>query len=147
MRPLLSEAHHQEAQRRFNAWPASHRERTVGHRRTPGGDRRRGCRERTDRRAGAPVSYNVAEIQKRVPGLADVSRLIDEETTKLVTDVRPFNEWNGFLGELKSADLDAWSTAYTAQDLNVKKRERVGPRSDPPPRGEGPDVLGSRRPW
>ncbi len=66
------------------------------------------------------VPYDQTAIKKQVPGLADLSRLIDEETTKFITGVRSLSEWDAFLGQLKSAGLNDWMKAYTAQYLAFK---------------------------
>jgi hypothetical protein len=67
------------------------------------------------------VPYNSADIRKQVPGLADLSTLIDQETVKFITGVRSLTEWSGFLGQLQSAGLNDWITAYTAQYVKFQK--------------------------
>jgi len=67
------------------------------------------------------VPYNSADIRKQVPGLADLSTLIDQETVKFITGVRLLTEWSGFLGQLQSAGLNDWITAYTAQYVKFQK--------------------------
>jgi hypothetical protein len=68
------------------------------------------------------VPYDQTLIKKSVPGLADIQRLIDEETTKFISGTRPLTDWDAFLGQLKSAGLDAWSKAYTEQYQKFKDR-------------------------
>ena len=73
------------------------------------------------------IPYDQTAIKKQVPGLADLSRLTDEETTKFITGVRSLSEWDAFLGQLKSAGLDAWMKAYTTQYLAFKNRPTPTP--------------------
>lgn len=61
------------------------------------------------------VPYDMALIRQRFPGLADMSRLLDEESIKFITGVRPLSEWSAFLKQVESAGLKQWSEAHTEQ--------------------------------
>lgn len=73
------------------------------------------------------VPYDQTVIKKEVPGLADLSRLTNEETTKFITGVRSLSEWDAFLGQLNSAGLADWTKAYTKQYLAFKNRPTATP--------------------
>jgi len=61
------------------------------------------------------VAYDVVKIREQFPGLADFDRLAQEETIKFITGQRPMTDWNSFVNQVKSAGLEQWSKAYTAQ--------------------------------
>ncbi len=61
------------------------------------------------------VPYDVAAIRDNFPGLPDFQRLVDEESVKFITGVRPLSEWGNYLDTLNSAGLDRWSELYTEQ--------------------------------
>jgi hypothetical protein len=61
------------------------------------------------------VSYDVASIKDAVPSFDDVSRMIDEETVKFITGIRPMAEWNDFIANLKKIGIDKVYAEYTKQ--------------------------------
>ncbi len=67
------------------------------------------------------VPFDVGGIRKAFPGLADFERLVDEETVKFITGVRPLTEWDAFLKQLEAAGLQEWIKAYTAEYKKYKK--------------------------
>lgn len=69
----------------------------------------------------AEVPYDRSLIRDKVPGLADLDRLIEEETTKFITGTRPLEEWDAFLEQLESAGLQDWIDAYTEQFLQYQE--------------------------
>jgi ABC-type glycerol-3-phosphate transport system substrate-binding protein len=67
------------------------------------------------------VPYDVGSIRKSFPGLADLERLVDEETVKFITGVRPLTEWDAFQKQLDAAGMQEWIKAYTAEYKKYKK--------------------------
>ena len=61
------------------------------------------------------VSYDVAAIKDKVSTFDDISRMIDEETVKFITGIRPMTEWNNFLADLRKIGIDKLYAEYTAQ--------------------------------
>jgi len=70
-------------------------------------------------RGKMPVDYDVpydkVKIAKSFPGITDFNRLMDEELTKFISNVRPVSDWDNFVKQLSSAGLADWSKAYTEQ--------------------------------
>jgi hypothetical protein len=61
------------------------------------------------------VPYDTTLIQKQFPGLGDFNRLLEEESIKFITGVRPLAEWDRFQHEIEAAGLKEWSKCYTEQ--------------------------------
>ncbi len=61
----------------------------------------------------AGVVYDPAVIKDKVPGAADITRMLDEETIKFIMGVRPISDYDNFVKELYKAGLDQWIDAYT----------------------------------
>ena len=61
------------------------------------------------------VPYDTTLIQKQFPGLADFDRLLEEESIKFITAVRPLAEWDKFQREITAAGLAEWSRYHTQQ--------------------------------
>ena len=61
------------------------------------------------------VPYDNTLIKESFPGLADMDRLVNEETIKFITGIRPLSEWSAFLGQLEDAGLQTWVDLYTEQ--------------------------------
>lgn len=61
------------------------------------------------------VPYDTTLISSNFPGLADFQRLLDEESIKFITGVRPLSEWSDFMAQVERAGLDDWSRLYTEQ--------------------------------
>jgi len=57
-----------------------------------------------------------------VPGLADINRMIPEETIKFIANVRPLSEWDNFVKDLDKAGMQDWINAYTKQYTEFKKK-------------------------
>ena len=51
------------------------------------------------------------------PGLPDFQRLVDEESVKFITGVRPLSEFGDFMDTMNRAGLDQWSELHTEQYL------------------------------
>ena len=68
------------------------------------------------------VPYDGAIIKQKVPGLNDISRLLDEETTKFITGARPLSEWGAFVDQLHKAGLKDWMAAHTEQYLKFTQK-------------------------
>jgi hypothetical protein len=68
------------------------------------------------------VPYDLALIRKEVPGLADINRMIPEETIKFIANVRPLSEWDNFVKDLDKAGMQDWINAYTKQYTEFKKK-------------------------
>lgn len=66
------------------------------------------------------IAYDVSAIRDRVMGLADLDRLIEEETIKFITGTRSLDEWDSFLDQLNSAGMQDWIAAYTEQYLQKR---------------------------
>ena len=73
------------------------------------------------KRVDADVPYDLPKIRTKLPNLADITRLLDEETTKFITGARPVSEWNAFLDQLNKAGMNDWIAAYTEQYSQLKK--------------------------
>lgn len=63
------------------------------------------------------VAYDIPLIKDQAPGYDDIQRLLDEETVKFISGIRPLSEWDSFLADLNTAGLEAWSDAHTEQYL------------------------------
>ena len=61
------------------------------------------------------IPYDLDIIDDKAPGRGDVDRLVNEETVKFVTGLRPLSEWDDFLGQLDDAGLQDLIDAYTEQ--------------------------------
>ena len=61
------------------------------------------------------VGYDMDIIKEKVPGLADLDRLMQEEVVKFATGVRPVAQWADFIDQLNQAGLQNWIEAYTQQ--------------------------------
>jgi hypothetical protein len=61
------------------------------------------------------VPYDTSLILSNFPGLTDFQRLLDEESIKFITGVRPLSEWEQFVDQVEGACLQQWSEQYTEQ--------------------------------
>jgi ABC-type glycerol-3-phosphate transport system substrate-binding protein len=61
------------------------------------------------------VPYDTTLIMKQFPGLSDFNRVLEEESIKLITGVRPLTEWDTFQREIGAAGLKEWSQHHTEQ--------------------------------
>lgn len=61
------------------------------------------------------VPYDTTLIQKQFPGLSDFNRVLEEESIKFITGVRPLTEWNEFQKQIAAAGLKEWSKYHTEQ--------------------------------
>ena len=63
------------------------------------------------------VPYDLTAIRDSFPGLPDFQRLVDEESVKFITGVRPLSEFGDFMDTMNRAGLDQWSELHTEQYL------------------------------
>jgi hypothetical protein len=61
------------------------------------------------------VPYDTSLILSNFPGLTDFQRLLDEESIKFITGIRPLSEWEQFMTQVENAGLQQWSIQYTEQ--------------------------------
>jgi hypothetical protein len=61
------------------------------------------------------VPYDTTLIQKQFPGLGDFNRVLEEESIKFITGMRPLAEWDKFQHEIEGAGLREWSKYTTEQ--------------------------------
>jgi hypothetical protein len=61
------------------------------------------------------IPYDMSVIRDKVPGMADIDRLIDEETAKFIMGVRPLTEYDQWLDELYTAGMQDYIDAFTEQ--------------------------------
>lgn len=61
------------------------------------------------------VPYDIVAAKQNVPSFDDINRMIDEETIKFITGVRPLGEWNQFVADLKKIGIDQLYKEYTRQ--------------------------------
>jgi hypothetical protein len=66
------------------------------------------------------VAYDMAVIKNNVPEFDDISRMIEEETTKFITGNRPMSQWDQFLNDLKKVGIDKLYDEYTKQYNAIK---------------------------
>ncbi|MDF2725953.1 MAG: transporter substrate-binding protein, partial [Paenibacillus sp.] len=64
--------------------------------------------------------FDQKAISQKVPTLADITRMIDQEVVKFIMGARPISEFDKFLQELNKAGLDKWIDAYTSEYNRVK---------------------------
>ncbi len=63
------------------------------------------------------VPYDLTAIRDQFPGLPDFQRLVDEESAKFITGVRPLSEFGDFMDTMNRAGLEQWSELHTEQYL------------------------------
>lgn len=61
------------------------------------------------------VSYDIAAIKEAVPAFDDINRMIEEETIKFITGIRPMAEWDDFIDNLKQIGIEDVYAEYTQQ--------------------------------
>lgn len=66
--------------------------------------------------------FDQKTISEKVPTLADINRMIEQEVVKFIMGARPIAEYDKFLQELNKAGLDKWIEAYTSEYNRVKGR-------------------------
>jgi ABC-type sugar transport system, periplasmic component len=67
------------------------------------------------------IIYDNKVLGEKIPMLADINRMRDEETIKFITGVRPMSQYEDFINELYKAGLDTWITEYTKMYNDLKK--------------------------
>ena len=78
--------------------------------------------KRSKMQVDAGVVYDPEVIQQKVPGYADLTRMIEEEETKFITGARPLSEYDGYIKDLYKAGLDKWIEAFTQM---YKKQKNI----------------------
>ena len=72
-----------------------------------------------------PDTYDVimknAELQEAVPNLEDIKRMIEEETVKFITGIRPLSEYEAFQNELMEIGMEDYIDELTRQDTAAKE--------------------------
>ena len=63
------------------------------------------------------VPYDLGLIRDKVPGLEDINRLINEETIKFITGIRPASEYDAWVDQLYKAGMQDLIDARTEQYL------------------------------
>lgn len=64
--------------------------------------------------------FDPKTISQKVPTLADINRMIEQEVVKFIMGARPIADYDKFLQELNKAGLDKWIDAYTSEYNRVK---------------------------
>lgn len=59
-------------------------------------------------------------IKEKIPMLADIDRMIEEQTVKFIMGARPMSEYDSFLEELKKVGIDQWVEGYTEEYNKAK---------------------------
>lgn len=61
------------------------------------------------------IPFNMTEVSNEVSAYSDITTMIDEETIKFVTGVRPMSDWENFIETLYSIGMDEVEENLTAQ--------------------------------
>ena len=61
------------------------------------------------------TAFNMTEISNEVAAYSDITTMINEETIKFITGVRPMSEWDSFIETLYAIGMDDVEEALTAQ--------------------------------
>lgn len=67
------------------------------------------------------VIMNNAELQEAVPNLEDIKRMIEEETVKFITGIRPLSEYEAFQNELMEIGMEDYIDELTRQYTAAKE--------------------------